>query len=195
MMNEIQEFCDKHNACQEGKDWALENCQTMDEVWRTAKPDWLIWVATRKGVLADKELRLFACWCVRQIWDLPTDERSKNAIIVAEKFAKGEATEKELKAAADAAATYAANAYAAYAAATYAADAAATYAANAYATYAANAYATYAAAYAAAAYAADAYAADAAAAYAADAADAARQTSKADQAKYLRSLYNPFKKQ
>lgn len=157
-MDEIQEFCDKHNACQEGKDWALENCQTMDEVWQTAKPEWLIWVAIRKGVLSDKELRLFACWCVRQIWDLLTDERSKNAIIVAEKFAKGEATEEELKAAADAAATYAA-----------------------------------------AAYAADAYAADAAAAYAADAAYAdaatARQTSKADQAKYLRSLYNPFKKQ
>ena len=171
-MNEIQEFCDKHNACQEGKDWALENCQTMDEVWQTAKPEWLIWVAIRKGVLSDKELRLFACWCVRQIWDLLTDERSKNAIIVAEKFAKGEATEEELKAAA-----YAADAYAA---AAYAADAAATYAANAYAAYAA-AYAADAAAYVA-----DAYAADAA---------AARQTSKADQAKYLRSLYNPFKKQ
>lgn len=147
-MNEIQEFCDKHNACQEGKDWALENCQTMDEVWQTAKPEWLIWVAIRKGVLSDKELRLFACWCVRQIWDLLTDERSKNAIIVAEKFAKGEATEEELKAAA-----------------ADAADAA----------YADAADAAYAAAYAAA--------------------DAARQTSKADQAKYLRSLYNPFKKQ
>jgi hypothetical protein len=51
----------------------------------------------------DKNLRLFACWCVRQIWQLLTDDRSKNAIEIAEKFANGETTEKELAAARDAA--------------------------------------------------------------------------------------------
>jgi hypothetical protein len=51
----------------------------------------------------DKTLRLFACWCVRQIWDLLKDERSKNAVIVAEKYANGEATEDELAAAREAA--------------------------------------------------------------------------------------------
>jgi hypothetical protein len=47
----------------------------------------------------DKSARLFACWCVRQIWHLLEDERSKNAVIVAEKYANGEATQEELDAA------------------------------------------------------------------------------------------------
>jgi len=47
----------------------------------------------------DKNLRLFACWCVRQIWHLLTDERSRNAVVVAEKYANGLATDDELAAA------------------------------------------------------------------------------------------------
>ena len=98
-MISIEDFCKNHDACSGGREWALENCATMAEVWEKAKPDWLIWVATRDGVLDDKTLRLFACWCVRQIWHLLTDERSRNAVVVAERFAVGEATEKELAAA------------------------------------------------------------------------------------------------
>ena len=51
----------------------------------------------------DKNLRLFACWCVRKIWHLLTDERSRNAVVVAEKYANGDATQEELDAARDAA--------------------------------------------------------------------------------------------
>ena len=116
----IKEFCKAHLACPEGYIWAMENCKTMRDVWDTARPDWIVWVATRKGVLTDKELRLFACWCVRQVWDLLTDERSRTAVEVAERYANGEATAEELSSAmADAkniardAATYAAT-YAAY---------------------------------------------------------------------------------
>jgi len=55
----------------------------------------------------EKELRLFTCWCVRNtplndgrvVWDLLTDERSRNAVVVAERFANGDATPDELSAA------------------------------------------------------------------------------------------------
>ena len=47
----------------------------------------------------DKTERLFACWCVRQVWHLLKDERSRNAVEVAEKYANGLATVDELTAA------------------------------------------------------------------------------------------------
>ena len=62
-----------------------------------------IWAATCKGVLDDKTLRLFACKCVREVWHLLTDERSRKAVEVAERYAVGDATDEELDAARDAA--------------------------------------------------------------------------------------------
>ena len=65
-------------------------------------------VASRRTVLwmadASRELRLFACWCVRNtpvadgrvVWDLLTNERSRAAIEVAERYADGLATNEEL---------------------------------------------------------------------------------------------------
>lgn len=47
----------------------------------------------------DKEWRLFAVWCARQVQHLMKDSRSLNALDVAERFANGLATEDELKAA------------------------------------------------------------------------------------------------
>jgi hypothetical protein len=99
MMLTIEEFCDKHKACKEGRDWALANCESMFDAWGKLPPEWLIWVATRRGVLTDKELRLFAVFCVRSVEHLLTDQRSKNAIEVAERFVNGDATDEELAAA------------------------------------------------------------------------------------------------
>ena len=45
----------------------------------------------------DKEIRLFAVWCARQVQHLMTDKRSLDAIDVAERYANGEATDAELK--------------------------------------------------------------------------------------------------
>ena len=51
----------------------------------------------------DKEIRLFAVWCARQVQHVMTDQRSLDALDVAERYANGEATEAELDAAGDAA--------------------------------------------------------------------------------------------
>jgi hypothetical protein len=77
----------------------------------------------------DREVRLYAVWCVRQVQHLLTDSRSLTVLDVAERHANGEATDKEL-AAASAAAWDAASA-AASAAARGAASAAAWDAASA----------------------------------------------------------------
>jgi len=73
----------------------------------------------------DREWRLFAVWCARQVQHLVTDKRSIEALDVAERFANGLATTQEL-----AAAWYAAG-YAARAAAGAAARVAARSAARA----------------------------------------------------------------
>ena len=87
----------------------------------------------------DREIRLYTVWCARQVEHFMTDERSKNAILVAEKYANGGASDEELEEARDAA--YAAASDAASDAASAASDAASdAYAASdaAYAAYAAS---------------------------------------------------------
>ena len=51
----------------------------------------------------DKEIRLYAVWCARQVQHLIKDPRSLVALDVAERFANGEATVEELAAARNAA--------------------------------------------------------------------------------------------
>ena len=47
----------------------------------------------------DREKRLFAVWCARQVEHLLTDQRSRDALDVAERYARGRATPEELDAA------------------------------------------------------------------------------------------------
>jgi hypothetical protein len=58
----------------------------------------IVWLLLRKEFLSEKDLRLFAVWCARELLKLieNPDERSVNACNVAEKFANGEATKEEL---------------------------------------------------------------------------------------------------
>jgi hypothetical protein len=60
----------------------------------------LRWLRSRAS---DRKLRLFACACVRRVAHLLTDERSRHALDVAERFAEGWASEEDLRAAGDAA--------------------------------------------------------------------------------------------
>ena len=107
-----KDFCESHYVCPEGKRLALKH-ETMAEVWDACpRADWLIWILEKTDQETDsKTLRIFACWCVREtplgdgrkVWDLLTDERSQNAVVVAERFANGEATDAERDTALDAA--------------------------------------------------------------------------------------------
>ena len=59
--------------------------------------------AMRSAPEYDREWRLFAVWCARQVQHLMKDKRSIDALDVAARFANGEATHEELSAAWDAA--------------------------------------------------------------------------------------------
>ena len=55
--------------------------------------------ALRASNASDRDMRLFAVWCARQVQHLMTDQRSLDALDVAERFANGKATQEELDAA------------------------------------------------------------------------------------------------
>ena len=56
-----------------------------------------LWTTRCLDETHNRDLRLFAVWCARQVQHLMTDERSIRAIDVAERFANGEATQEELE--------------------------------------------------------------------------------------------------
>jgi len=66
----------------------VEACGLEDALW-----------ATRAAPRHNKTWRLYAVWCARQVQHLTTDQRSIAAIDVAEKYAHGKATKKQLDAA------------------------------------------------------------------------------------------------
>ena len=92
----IEEFCEIHDACEEGRDWAIANCKTMAECWEKLPPEFLVWTATCPGVMSDKEQRMFAAFCCREVWYLLADQRSRNAVEVTERFANGQASKEEM---------------------------------------------------------------------------------------------------
>ena len=58
-----------------------------------------LWVVCREELVSEKTIRLFAVWCARQVQHLMTDQRSIDALEVAERYAHGNASREELVAA------------------------------------------------------------------------------------------------
>jgi hypothetical protein len=151
---ELRQFLASRSACQPAMDWLGD--RDSGQMWADCeRPDWLLWWAAH--AVPRQELVLAACDCAElALRFVPANEhRPRLAIETARRWATGEATVEEVRAARAAADDAADAAYAARAGARAAADAVA--AAAAYAVAAAAAYAAAdAAAYAArAAYHAD----------------------------------------
>jgi hypothetical protein len=133
----------KLKACQEAKDWVKDN--KIKSLWEAIekcnRSDWQEWLLYKTVPHADEyPLRNYGIRCIyetplhdgRKVFDLLTDDRSINAVIVSEYFANGTATDEDLSAASAAAwsAASAASA-AAWAAASAAAESAVESAASA----------------------------------------------------------------
>ena len=127
-MNTTLNAIRKHSPCADG--WAkllrnLGKTQADDEplsivtILDSNGIDDALW-CLRAVTGHDREIRLYAVWCGRQVQHLMTDPRSLAALDVAERHANGEATNAELDAA-SAAAWAAASASAAASAAAWAA--------------------------------------------------------------------------
>jgi hypothetical protein len=98
----IEEFCELHDACEDGRDWALTHCSSMQECWNKMPYDYLRWVAVRNGVLTDVECRLFCVFCCREIWQFMTDPHWRRLVDLAELYANKQVNFYELISAADA---------------------------------------------------------------------------------------------
>jgi len=106
-LNEIR----AHSPCHEGWEKLL---RTLGKTKADDEPVSIVQVLDSNGLDdalwclravkgRDKEIRLYAVWCARQVQHLMTDKRSTEALDVAERFANGEASQNELAAASDAA--------------------------------------------------------------------------------------------
>ena len=136
-MNSLQTKLKELDACDDAIIWA-KDYDTLQQAWDNCqRSDWMIWLINKMEWSNDKDLRLMAVAFARQVQHLMKDQRSINALDVAERYANGEATVDELTAARVAAraagAEEAAAATAAWAAAraAWAAEAAAARAAGA----------------------------------------------------------------
>lgn len=195
-----EEFCEKTKPCEEGQTYVLAQATTAEAWDNCPRADWLLWALGKLEVKVErKTLRLFAVWCARntplpngrKTGELLKDPRSLAALEVAERYAHGNATDNELRAAWAAALVSAGDA--ARAAAEAAEWPAARYAAEDAAEDAAR-YAARAAARPAAHHAAEDAAEDAACSAACSAAwCAAQSAAEAAQADQLRKMIsNPF---
>ena len=101
------------NACGEAQTWVTEHGGETSELWRDCeRGDWMAWILVetqdRLGITR-QQIVLALCDCAELSLkyfekEYPKDTRPRQAIETARKWAKGNATEEQLKSAASAAA-------------------------------------------------------------------------------------------
>jgi len=83
-------------ACKEAIEWVGD--KTLQESWGTCpRGDWMLWLHAKLFPEKVRERVACAAECVATVSHLLTDKRSLNAIKVARRFWRGEATERELR--------------------------------------------------------------------------------------------------
>lgn len=66
-MIDMKEWLRHHDARSEDFDWAIRDHKTMLDIWNRAKPELLIWVATREGAMSEMDQHRFALWSAKQV--------------------------------------------------------------------------------------------------------------------------------
>jgi len=106
-LNKIRE----HQPCKDGWEKLLRHLNKMrpddeplplEEILNSNGLGDALW-CSRAVEGHDREMRLYAVWCARQIQHLMTDPRSVAALDIAERYARGQASQEKLKGAWEAA--------------------------------------------------------------------------------------------
>ncbi len=72
--------------------------RSFEEAWyQCPNPDWVLSFIGDAGYDDVSRLRLWACWCVRQVWTHVTDARSRGAVESAEAFVRGSISQEQLQ--------------------------------------------------------------------------------------------------
>jgi hypothetical protein len=95
--SELLAYLIDQRACVAGARWA-KDIRTFERAYRLCPdPDWLVWGIQHGGYDDIDRLRLWACWCVRQIWPLIADARSRQAVEIAEAHLRGQSSAEALE--------------------------------------------------------------------------------------------------
>lgn len=94
----IDSFLSAHSASNEFSEWAQQQgIATMQELWERLPPYWKVWTATRPGVLTPSTMRLFVLQRAQKVRHRLTDPRSVEAVKVANRYTRGQASWEEMK--------------------------------------------------------------------------------------------------
>jgi hypothetical protein len=90
-------YCDPNFERFKIQEWLLENkCSTLQECWEKIPADALLWMATRRNVLTQKDFQQFALSCCNRLNHLMKDKRSLNAFHTTKEYINGETTKEDL---------------------------------------------------------------------------------------------------